>query len=57
LAEGQEYRGGALQRSSRLGRGLCPTRSSQVRQNRKAMLNVTAEQIGHEKLPAQPLAG
>lgn len=55
LADGQEYRGGALEPNSRLGRSFCPTRNNQVRQNKKAMLNVTAEQIGQVKLPTQPL--
>lgn len=45
-----------MQRCSRSGRRTCPIRSIQLRQNSNAMLKVTAEQIGHEKLPAQPLA-
>ena len=45
-----------MQRCSRSGRRTGPIRSNQPRQNSKAMLKVTDEQIGQAKLPAQPLA-
>ena len=45
-----------MQRCSRSGRRTGLMRSNQPRQNSKAMLRVTAEQMGQEKLPAQPLA-
>lgn len=53
LAEGQEYRGGVLRGGSGTRSRTRPLRGKQPRQNSKAMLKVTAEQIGQEKLPLQ----
>ena len=44
----------ALQCISRLERGFCPIRSSEVRQKSKAMLNFATGQNRQQRLPAQP---